>query len=1418
MEGEESTAKDSARSESEAKIKEDEIRTEKEEERKTPEIERKISPENEQNETPERSGSRQSRKDNDSPASGRKSVESRPKSSESIDRPKSTASNTSIGKTRRGKKGVAQDVTHSVTFKITVSVAVPTGLHVYSSSEDDSWVEDDDVPDLKELMKKKKRTFEVSKPQGYFHTEYSVLPGTSPTVTDLVLYGPLFRLFKYPDAARNERTWQEGDLTWVAWTHHQTIDINKDVLLKLFDHTLEMRVWNIKEKLKPTAKNDRLNKPIKLPSNRSGDIENRGVRAKVSKQFKNFNKLQPKKSTDLRPLPTQVSFTNLEMANKKKEEPVAVAAAKSQDDNASDKKSQKSRQGSPTPKTLMGVPSVAIEDGRNSFSRLGRLAGPDAAPGSPKRDSPKRDSPKSKQGSSGKQSRQSGSPTQRQIKSSASLGSSKGGGFVDKELTQMRPRRPKRMDAATREATEHAKQYGVCMIPIKLSRLFSELEGIGVRTVTNRLESPVPGVEDCFVTIELSDPLMAKEHIKELNPMIFKISSAKNMPDTPLSYSDLSLRCQPVYCKYKFYKQPEHISVGREHGKNLYWDDINVILAGTIEPSELRQYLNGPAFELEIHDRDRKGEECKPKPALFGDDLEDEKISNVGTVASRRTINNPFVGRNKPWDPYGVAKLDLSELLLGHQYIHLKVPIHNCAVPEILGSGDKVEGKIVGMTGAVDGPVDKPLPAGHYIQAHTMLKVKVEVAYPLVSVGYVSAKIEYPLTIECPFSRIVFMFDYKNTSMLTRLQELVVEINATALELDDMPQHVINAALSTYKLSLEQQRSRDLDIVTGFQLMDGDMHLFILEGMRERAVMSLWDSLPRPENTDVRVLYNSDYSFGERLYGPLDVDLCRVKLHEPLSIIVQQPLLYVRDMVPRPCFEALVKLYEITKLTQMKNVVRNGLFPTADMVISMSKEFGVPLTQEDFEELQPVREKTMEETEVRIEEEPNILRQTSRIWTPIDHLNKDYIDKLASPEKEKTKLDFIKENKEMIKFASDINKAENDMNKVPTVKADVKVAHNYSTHHLNSTELAKEKLRQMLAQNPDTRYTYCQDYHHSMTVVPVNVEALKKQAEVESKARWKTEKGLIYPGFRTMQESNIHPKKPGTPRRDSLREQWIENILHVGLLQPPLNRDKFPWQHRSEDLELYRRPATTFGREPVTIHLAGQKLKQEKLESFKQDYETWKSKIIVKDPRGHFHRCLPETEMNEKGQNQIDKLKGLLKEKPEKLSLKRPGFSLRDIPPLNVVLNPSVDSLSRLEGKPLLPAVPGEGNEKNKGFNPGPFEENSWVMEKNKIPVPDYEHQRFRFKKGQDFNAIHKERALLHRKDIIPLTDSERDNHLFRIPDDPKRFGALPELTLGPENPAQESRTSINQSVVDPMNSQTNMMTNSQAQLETAVQ
>lgn len=39
---------------------------------------------------------------------------------------------------------------------------------------------------------------------------------------------------------------------------------------------------------------------------------------------------------------------------------------------------------------------------------------------------------------------------------------------------------------------------------------------------------------------------------------------------------------------------------------------------------------------------------------------------------------------------------------------------------------------------------------------------------------------------------------------------------------------------------------------------------------------------------------------------------------------------------------------QMLKLTKLRDVTRNDLFPSADMVISMSREFGVPLTAEDF--------------------------------------------------------------------------------------------------------------------------------------------------------------------------------------------------------------------------------------------------------------------------------------------------------------------------------------------------------------------------------------------------------------------------------------------------------------------------------------
>ena len=41
--------------------------------------------------------------------------------------------------------------------------------------------------------------------------------------------------------------------------------------------------------------------------------------------------------------------------------------------------------------------------------------------------------------------------------------------------------------------------------------------------------------------------------------------------------------------------------------------------------------------------------------------------------------------------------------------------------------------------------------------------------------------------------------------------------------------------------------------------------------------------------------------------------------------------------------------FQLSQQTKLRNAIRADLFPTADMIVSMSREFQAPLTVEDFE-------------------------------------------------------------------------------------------------------------------------------------------------------------------------------------------------------------------------------------------------------------------------------------------------------------------------------------------------------------------------------------------------------------------------------------------------------------------------------------
>lgn len=45
----------------------------------------------------------------------------------------------------------------------------------------------------------------------------------------------------------------------------------------------------------------------------------------------------------------------------------------------------------------------------------------------------------------------------------------------------------------------------------------------------------------------------------------------------------------------------------------------------------------------------------------------------------------------------------------------------------------------------------------------------------------------------------------------------------------------------------EQQNNRALDMVTGFHVMDEVKHIFVLEGLRDKGITTVWESIPQPE-------------------------------------------------------------------------------------------------------------------------------------------------------------------------------------------------------------------------------------------------------------------------------------------------------------------------------------------------------------------------------------------------------------------------------------------------------------------------------------------------------------------------------------------------------------------------------------------
>ncbi|XP_014816864.1 PREDICTED: uncharacterized protein LOC106899509 [Calidris pugnax] len=255
---------------------------------------------------------------------------------------------------------------------------------------------------------------------------------------------------------------------------------------------------------------------------------------------------------------------------------------------------------------------------------------------------------------------------------------------------------------------------------------------------------------------------------------------------------------------------------------------------------------------------------------------------------------------------------------------------------------------------------------------------------------------------------------------------------------------------------------------------------------------------------------------------------------------------------------------------------------------------------------------------------------------------------------------------------------------------DGKSVFNYSCQSLNSAELAKKCLRWEMAKEPKKRFTYCHEYL-SATFDPVDVDAASEEFLAKSKSMWLSPDGFVFPGFKSSFESNLHPRMPDEARVEELREKWQENALHANL-RPVLPRDRWGWDKRHIDFDLYKKPPEHFmTTAPRTVRCWPCEDAAQILQTASDDTEL------------EAHQGSRAAQSGPRARLQPQKLRGLLKDEPGKLSLGRAGPVWKPIPALPALgSQPSGTS-------DLL----GSRNSITGGFAPGPGDQHSLKHHRN---------------------------------------------------------------------------------------------------------
>ncbi len=160
----------------------------------------------------------------------------------------------------------------------------------------------------------------------------------------------------------------------------------------------------------------------------------------------------------------------------------------------------------------------------------------------------------------------------------------------------------------------------------------------------------------------------------------------------------------------------------------------------------------------------------------------------------------------------------------------------------------------------------------------------------------------------------------------------------------------------SYSLSPEEvsaTNNAELDIVCGFSIIDDDTRMVVLEGLAgyDKGMESIFVDVPRfnTNDSEIKILSNPEVLFATRLYTEYGPDVKRIRPREKMRKLVQKPELYDRKQVDAVCFDAIEKIMELRRATELKPTKDFSMYPPASSLNKMELLYGEAISKADIE-------------------------------------------------------------------------------------------------------------------------------------------------------------------------------------------------------------------------------------------------------------------------------------------------------------------------------------------------------------------------------------------------------------------------------------------------------------------------------------